>query len=192
MVIAYHCIFGMYGFWLPNDPRGSGSTYIASYELLRYGPATKTDSLVSVAKVKHDHVARLAAKTALQYPAVEITGKQAMCIAQGFRAASEEAIYRIYACAILPAHLHLVIGRTERNIRRVVGHLKTRGTQMLKANSLWFEDERPLWGRGGWNVFLTTKQAVHNSIAYVQANPVKEGLKPQTWSFVEPFCSNLN
>ena len=49
MIFAYHSIFGMYGFWLPNDPRGSGSDYIASWELFRYGPATKTDSRRSVA-----------------------------------------------------------------------------------------------------------------------------------------------
>ena len=37
MIIGYHSIFGMYGFWLPNDPRGSGSDYVASWELFRHG-----------------------------------------------------------------------------------------------------------------------------------------------------------
>jgi len=27
MVIAYHAIFSTYGFWLPNDPRGSWSEF---------------------------------------------------------------------------------------------------------------------------------------------------------------------
>ena len=48
MVIACHCIFGTYGFWLPNDPRGSGSDFVASWELFRYGPATKTRGRRSV------------------------------------------------------------------------------------------------------------------------------------------------
>jgi len=30
MVRGYHVIFGMYGFWLPNDPRGSWSDYVGS------------------------------------------------------------------------------------------------------------------------------------------------------------------
>lgn len=30
MVLAYHVIFGAYGFWLPNDPRGSWSKFVAS------------------------------------------------------------------------------------------------------------------------------------------------------------------
>ena len=35
MIIAYHVIFGMYGFWLPNDPRGSWSDFVAAWELFR-------------------------------------------------------------------------------------------------------------------------------------------------------------
>jgi len=38
MLLANHSIFGMYGFWLPNDPRGSGSDYVASWELFRDNP----------------------------------------------------------------------------------------------------------------------------------------------------------
>ena len=49
MIIGYHSIFGMYGFWLPNDPRGSGSDYVASWELFRHGAATKVASRRSVA-----------------------------------------------------------------------------------------------------------------------------------------------
>jgi hypothetical protein len=37
MVLAYHLIFSMYGFWLPNDPRGSWSEFVASWELFRFG-----------------------------------------------------------------------------------------------------------------------------------------------------------
>lgn len=74
MILAFHSIFSMYGFWLPNDPRGSGSDYIAAWELLRYGPATKTNAKRSVAYVPHDHALRLKAKEALNHPAVQITG----------------------------------------------------------------------------------------------------------------------
>ncbi len=41
MALAYHVIFGTYGFWLPNDPRGSWSTFVGSWELYRFGKATK-------------------------------------------------------------------------------------------------------------------------------------------------------
>ena len=65
MILAYHSIFSMYGFWLPNDPRGSGSDYIASWELFRYGPATKTNSRRSVAAMPLPPNWRREAQTAL-------------------------------------------------------------------------------------------------------------------------------
>ncbi len=42
MIVGYHVIFAMYGFWLPNDPRGSWSDFVGSREVHRYGTATKT------------------------------------------------------------------------------------------------------------------------------------------------------
>ena len=50
MPLAYHVVLGAYGFWLPNDPRGSWSDYVRSWELfVAGGPATKTETGRSVA-----------------------------------------------------------------------------------------------------------------------------------------------
>ncbi|HUQ68642.1 MAG TPA: hypothetical protein VM165_03905, partial [Planctomycetaceae bacterium] len=77
MIIASHVIFGAYGFWLPNDPRGSWSDFVGAWELLRYGRATKTDVRASVAGAFHDQTRRLAAKKALKYPPVVFNALQA-------------------------------------------------------------------------------------------------------------------
>jgi hypothetical protein len=66
MVFGYHFIFSAYGFWLPNDPRGSWSDTIRVYDLLQFGPATKIDTTESVAHTKHDRALRLKAKEALR------------------------------------------------------------------------------------------------------------------------------
>jgi hypothetical protein len=56
MILAFHSIFSFRGFWLPNDLRGSGSDYVANWELFRgYGPATKVTTRRSVAHQPHDH-----------------------------------------------------------------------------------------------------------------------------------------
>jgi REP element-mobilizing transposase RayT len=187
MLLGFHAIFSMYGFWLPNDPRGSGSDYIAVWELFRYGPATKTNSSRSVAAVPHDHALRLAAKEELTYPPVQITGRQALFVAQGFRTACEEGEYSVHACAILPDHVHMVIGPHRRGIRVIVGHLKSKATRNLKLENAWHDDNRPIWGEHGWNVALRSRHAVERAIRYVERNPLKEGKKQQTWSFVTPF-----
>jgi REP element-mobilizing transposase RayT len=187
MILAFHSIFSMYGFWMRNDPRGSGSDYVAVWELFRYGPATKITSRRSVAASPHEQYRRLAAKQALRYPPVEITGQQAVAIAHGFGEACREASYRIHACSILPDHVHLVIGWHPSNIRRIVGHMKSRATRRLKHVGLWHADNRPVWGAHGWNVYLDTIAAVERAIRYVEANPEKERKKRQRWSIVTPF-----
>ena len=59
MVRWYHATISAYGFWLPNDPRGSWSDFVAAYELFRYGgPATKTDQRRSLPHDRHDAVVR--------------------------------------------------------------------------------------------------------------------------------------
>ena len=40
MVIGYYILLGMYGFWLPNDPRGSRSKFVWSNDLAEFGEAT--------------------------------------------------------------------------------------------------------------------------------------------------------
>ena len=46
MVLGYHIILSAYGFWLPNDPRGSWSDTIRVYELLRFGSALNTNDAI--------------------------------------------------------------------------------------------------------------------------------------------------
>src|SRR5437016_7806238 len=102
MVHAYHVIFSAYGFWLPNDPRGSWSDFVGSWELFRFGRATKTDSRRSLAAQPHDRAKRLAAKQALNYPAVVFDGLQARAIGHGFAASLERGGVTVWACSILP------------------------------------------------------------------------------------------
>ena len=55
-VLAYHVVLTCYGFWLPNDPRGSWSQFVRAFELYRVGgPATKVQTDRSLAHVTHDH-----------------------------------------------------------------------------------------------------------------------------------------
>src|SRR5262245_11609119 len=162
MILGYHAIFGAYGFWLPNDPRGSWSEFVGSWELYRYGPATKTTERQSVAHLAHDHAQRLAAKKALARPAVQLTGFQARVVGHGFARYVERSGISIWACAILPDHVHLVVGRAHIDIEQVVIQLKAAATKQLLDESLHpfggLKDKhgRPpkCFARGQWKVFL--------------------------------------
>jgi REP element-mobilizing transposase RayT len=195
MVLGYHVIFGAYGFWLPNDPRGSWSDFVGAWELFRYGPATRTTETHSLAYAQHDQWKRLAAKEVLKYPPVTFTGFQARAIARGFAQYVEKSGLIVWACAILPDHVHLVVGRFRLEIEQVVIQMKGDATERLTAEQIHPFGElreksgRPpkCFARGCWHVFLGSVEDIGNAIEYTEDNPEKEGLQRQKWKFVRPL-----
>ncbi|QNN21706.1 hypothetical protein HED60_05295 [Planctomycetales bacterium ZRK34] len=188
MIRASHVIFTAYGFWLPNDPRGSWSDFVRKWELLRFGPATKTNIRRSVAGATHDRAQRSQAKEQLKFPPVHFTGKQALSIANGFRWAVEQSHYSVYACAILPDHVHMVIARHDYHVEQIVRRLKQAATMRLKSDGLSPHAGSP-WARNGWKVFLNTDADIRRAIHYVNDNPAKEHKPPQQWAFVTPYTA---
>lgn len=189
MVIAYHSIVSAYGFWLPNDPRGSWSDFVGSYELWRVGGrSTKVDDNRSYANAPHDRVLREQAKEHLKYPAVRFTGEQALAIVEGFAVAAQERGYRVYACSILPDHTHLVIARHERPIEKLIAHMKVRALQSLRNHALDpMSGAHTVWAKDAWHVYIDDDLHLRRAIRYVEDNPVKEGMRRQKWSFCRPL-----
>jgi REP element-mobilizing transposase RayT len=194
VIVGYHVIFGMYGFWLPNDPRGSWSDFVGAWELFRYGQATKTTERVSVAHLPHDHAARRAAKGALQRPAVVLNGLQARAVGMGFTRYVQQAGVRVWACSILPDHVHVVVAQPGMDAEQLVIQLKGAATATLKEQELHpfgrtldRKGRTPkCFARGQWKVFLDPLD-VPRAIRYVEDNPEKEGKPQQRWSFVVPI-----
>lgn len=172
MVLGYHFIFSAYGFWLPNDPRGSWSDVVREYELRAFGPATKVTTRRSLAHKSHDADQRLAAKEALRYRPVRFTGEQARAIARGFTLATTERAYMIHALAILPDHAHLVIGRHPPHVDRIAAHLKAQATAKMRVEQI-----HPLaafaspsgrmpspWARNHWCPFIRSLEQMRAAI----------------------------
>jgi REP element-mobilizing transposase RayT len=194
MIVGYHIIFGAYGFWLPNDPRGSWSDFVGSWDLFRYGRATKTSETRSLAYREHDRTRRLAAKTSLKRPAVQFTGLQALDIARAFGEYLERTKLPVWACAILPDHVHLVVAPPALKVEQLVIQLKGIATKRLVEEGLHpfgemtDESGRPAkcFARGEWKVYLDPPD-VPWAVRYVEKNPEKEGKQPQRWPFVRQF-----
>src|SRR6266542_4494490 len=165
MVLAYHVIFSLYGFWLPNDPRGSWSDFVGSWELFRFGRATTTDTRRSIAGRPHDWELRQAAKQTLKFPPVQFTGIQARAVGQGFAKSLQRGGVTVWACSILPEHVHLVIARHRCKVEQLVTFLKGAATTELLAQGLhpFVAHRQPdgsvpkCWARGEWKVFLNTE-----------------------------------
>ena len=194
-VRAYHLILTTYGFWLPNDPRGSWSDFVRAWELRRFGPATRTTERRSLAWAPHDRELRLAAKQALVRPPVHFDGLQARAVARGFARYVEQSGCLVSACSIMPQHVHMVVARHHYSIEQVANLLKGAATRQLLAEGLHPFSSSPYrdgtlptpWTRRKWDCYLGTDDEIVRAVRYVDRNPGKEGKRKQDWSFVEPF-----
>lgn len=192
MVLWYHLILTAYGFWLPNDPRGSWSDFVGSWDLYKFGPATTVNDKRSYAHDPHDVSARRAAKKSLLYPPVRFTEAQREAIAEGFRISVENADYVLHALCIGHDHAHAIVQRHERTIEQIARHLKSKATMEPTRRGI-----HPLmecrknngaiptpWSVGEWSVFIENAAQLQTAIAYVERHPVKEGLTQQSYSFL--------
>jgi REP element-mobilizing transposase RayT len=195
MVVAYHVVFCFYGFWLPNDPRGSNSTFVRSWRLLPFGKATTVQHRRSVAHDPHEWRIRRAAKRQLKYEPVVIDGRQALSIAKGFARAIRKNGYVVHACAILPTHVHMVIARHRYKVEQVVNLLKGAATRQLIEDGLhpqqrYADGEGRVpspWAQELRKVFIFDARGVRRKIKYTNDNPIEAGLPAQRWSFVVPY-----
>jgi REP element-mobilizing transposase RayT len=193
--LAAHVVFGAYGFWLPNDPRGSGSKYVGGENLFPFGKATfLEDRSRSVAGNVHNSQLRLSAKEALIHRAVKFAAEQIQLVGDGFGIYVRKKRITVWACAILPDHVHLVIAKHRMEYEILAGQLKNEATRSLKKavlhpfGHLEENGETPTcWGGRGWKTYLYTEQEIIDRIRYVEENPLKAGLEPQHWPFVVKY-----
>jgi REP element-mobilizing transposase RayT len=186
----------MFGFWLPNDPRGSWSDFVRKWELVRFGKATKMTGRRALDELTGAELQQLeSARKALSYPPVSIDGDQALAIGRGFAKQVRKSKYTIWACSILPEHTHLVIARHWYKVEQIVNLLKGAATTRIMEEGRhplaeYAEpDQRPprMWAAREWKTYLDSEEAIENAIRYVEDNPEKEDKPRQTWSFVTRF-----
>jgi len=197
MIHGYHVILPVYGFWLPNDPRGSWSDFVGAWELARFGKARPVRERrrlrdLSAAELQQ----REAARGKLKYPPVQLNGLQARAVARGFAKQIRTSNYTLWACAIMPEHTHLVIARHSYAVEQISILLKGSATRRLIEEhrhplaTFAGPHERPprMWAERAWKIYLDSDEAIENAIAYVQNNPLEEDKPAQHWSFVTPFA----
>src|SRR5687768_6391885 len=137
MLQGFHLICTPYGFWLPNDERGSGSDFVRSPALMKFGPANPVTHSRSVAHRPFDPVICEMARASLKYEPVRFNLAQIRSIARGFeRELAQYCAAIVVACAILRDHFHLVTGPCRYDIRRFAGRMKGAATKQLLAEGL--------------------------------------------------------
>ena len=195
-MLGMHLIISAYGFWPPNDPRGSWSTSVRAQHLYEIGgEATKVATRQSVARRPHDQNLRQQIKENLKYPPVTLTGVQARAVARGIADVCPKIDLVTHAFAVLPDHFHLVVRNHPFDPDELIACLQRAATRGLNKEGLHPLRNNPRpngrlpspWAAKGWKVFLDTPEDMRRAIRYVEENPERAGLPRQRWSFVVPF-----
>jgi len=186
LVIACHIIWTAYGWWLPNDPRGSGSTVIRNDLLkalgeLHHGRKRVQPCSAAIRAFYED------AESLLKYPRLTFENEAIACIARAFASVIQDMKYTCYACAIMPDHVHLIIRKHKHLAEEMIQNLQQASSQLLKQENL-FTADHPVWtGGGGWKVFLDHPDEIWQTIDCVDDNPLQIGQPAQKWPFVTPY-----
>jgi REP element-mobilizing transposase RayT len=198
MVIAAHFTFSCYGFWPPNDDRGSWSDEVWAEHLKPFGDVKPVSTRRSIAHVPHDRNKNRAIRNALLYPPVKLDASQRELAAKAFAETVEMLRLITYACTIMPDHVHFVAAKHPRSFEEVSGYLKRAATRAFTRAG-----QHPLqrftgprgsaptpWAHGGWMRFIFHERDIPGAVDYVRKNPLRIGEPVQEYLFTVP-CSAL-
>jgi len=185
MIAGYHLIWTAYGWWLPNDPRGSTSreircAAIAGLGELHYG-RKKAQPAGRVIREFYD-----AARLVLKHSLLALSQEDMEAIGAAFAEVMRQQNYTCYGCALMPDHVHVLIRKHRHLAETMIAHLQDASRQaVLRLGQRPLD--HPVWGGPGWKVYLETQDDIARTVQYIRENPTKTGRPPQDWPFVTQY-----
>lgn len=192
MIIGFHLAWTCYGHWFPNDPRGSWSDEVWKPALLELRRLDDERKVTRPRPVQPGEMRRFlnAARTRLKWDVVWLNDSEIKTASEAFAEVVEAVRLEMYACAIMPNHVHVVVGRHAESYERMVSRLKARSSQRVReargiATANRRTDRVPIWTEGYWVRYIDNAEQMERVIDYVNRNPGPD--RPQRWSFVRGF-----
>lgn len=185
MVAGFHLIWTAYGWWLPNDPRGSSSHEIRVEKIAELGELHHGRKLDQPAgqEIKHFYEQ---ARSVLMHPLLTFDDRDIDLVGEGFAQVIQERRYTCYACAIMPDHVHVLIRKHRDRAEEMIENLHNVSREKLVMAGRR-DSSHPVWGGPGWKVFLFSSEDFVRVIEYIRQNPIKAGRPPQHWGFVKEY-----
>lgn len=186
MVAGYHLIWTVYGFWLPNDPRGSTSKEVRVEPIDALGehhfgrkqvqPSAK--DLREYFKDAHD---------VLAHTAHPLDNDDITLVGAALGSHVKEAEYVCHACAVMPDHVHILIRRHGDRAETMIANLRNKAkAALIQAGKR--PVNHPVWTDGaGWKTFVNSRRQFECEIEYIRQNPIKIGRPEQVWDFVTAY-----
>jgi REP element-mobilizing transposase RayT len=185
MIAGYHLVWTAYGWWLPNDPRGSTSreircAAIAGLGELHYG-RKRIQPAGRVIRKFHE-----AARSLLKHALLTFSDEEVGAIGDAFGAVIRQRNYTCYGCAVMPDHVHILIRKHRDPAETTIGHLQEASREAVLGLGRRAQ-EHPVWGGPGWKVYLDSREDIVRTVEYIQKNPPKAGRPAQHWPFVKQY-----
>jgi REP element-mobilizing transposase RayT len=186
MVIGHHLIWTVYGWWLPNDPRGSNSHEIRVERIAELGELHhgRKPLQPSSAELRQFYQR---ARDALKHELLTFTPEDIALLGRCFAEVIREHGYTCYACALMPDHVHLLI-RRHRDRAEMMMEVFQRVSRQELIQDGRRSPTHPVWGGPGWKVFLNTPEDIERVVRYIQNNPIRAGIEAQEWPFVKQYA----
>ena len=185
IIIGHHLVLHGYGHWLPNDPRGSGSTEIRQEKLADLGPVHFGRKRQQPPRAELREFGRVA-EPLLDCPLLWFDVAKRQALAESIEHAVRCGGYTVWACAVMRNHIHLCVRRHRDDAKTMWDKFadQTAAKLRLFAN---IPARHPIWSQRPYKVFLYTPADVRRVVAYIERNPAKDGLPPQSFSFITPY-----
>src|SRR5207244_3440866 len=151
-VAGFHLIWTAYGWWLPNDPRGSSSHEIRVEKIAGLGELHHGRKPVQppVREIKEFYDL---ARNVLKHPLLTFENADIDLIAESFARVINERRYTCYACALMPDHVHVLIRKHRDHAETMIENLQNASREKLIEGGRR-ATTHPVWGGPGWKVFL--------------------------------------
>ena len=188
MIIAWHLGWTCYGWWFPNDLRGSWSKETWQPRLKGLGPIHLGRREVQP-RPEALREWQSEARGKLKYDVMVLDGRAALDAAKAIGKVVRSADYVVRAFAIMRDHVHVVVMGHAHRYERIVAAMKAvsaRAVRELRGMNQGRRKRDPVWSKGYWVRYINDDGGLRNAIRYVERNPVKAGLPKQQWSFVSP------
>ncbi len=185
MIIGHHLIFTAYGWWLPNDPRGSTSHEIRVEHIEplgeRHDERKRVQPLPRELREFYEYAERV-----LKHDLLKFSEAERQNIAEAFAGTIRQRGYTCYAAAIMPDHVHLLVRKHRDTAETMMESLQESSRHRLRVRD-FRSAVHPVWGGPGWKVFQFTPEDMVRTVRYIEQNPVKAQMAPQKWGFVVPY-----
>ncbi|WP_425398372.1 hypothetical protein [Aeoliella sp.] len=186
-IVAHHLIWTLYGHWLPNDPRGSGSEQMRDAKLDSLGPIHQGRKPKQLQPSRSElKQFQRSAGSLLTHHKFWISHKHRGKLAESVAATVDRRNYTAWALAILSNHMHMVLRAHRDNATEMWRQVADRARMDLREMAD-IADGHPVWSERPYAVFLYSEADVRSRIRYVERNPEKEGLEPQVYEFVKAY-----